>query len=580
MERPWLKHYDEWVPPTLDYPPIPLDRFLTHSAAKHPNHTATIFGAMVGSRLMDARLTYRQLDEAVNRFAAGLQQMGVGKGDRVAIMLPNCPQFIIAAYATWRIGGIVVCCNPLYVAREVRHLVEDSGAETFVVMSSLYERIKSIRAETPLRQVIVTNIKEYFPPLLRFLFTLTKEKKEGHRVDISADPNTYWFQDVLRKAPASPEPVEINPEEVATLIYTGGTTGIPKGAQLTHRNLVSNAYTLNIWARSKEAEDVILAVMPYFHSYGLTVGMNTPIANALTIVVIPNPRDMVHVLTSIQTYRVTYYPGVPTMFVGFLNHPRRDQFDLSSLRFAVSAAAPLPPEVQQQFEAVTGGIMVEAYGLTETGPAATMDPIGHPRPRSIGVPLPDTDLKIVDVETGEQELPQGEIGEIIIKGPQVMKGYWKMPTETANALRTGPDGQPGWFFSGDLGYMDEDGYFHIVDRKKDLIICGGYNVYPAEVEAVLYEHPKVKEAAIVGVPDMTRGETVKAYIVLKEGETATEEEIIAFCRERMAAYRVPRIVEFRDELPKSIIGKVLRRMLREEEREEARSKRQEAGSER
>jgi len=572
MERPWLKHYDEGVPPTLDYPPIPLDQFLTDAATKHPEHTATIFGAMVGSRLMDARLTYRQLNQAVDHFAAGLQQMGVGKGDRVAIMLPNCPQFIIAAYATWRIGGIVVCCNPLYVAREIQHLIEDSGVETFVVMSSLYGRVKSIRADTGLKRVIVTNIKEYFPLLLKLLFTLAKEKKEGHRVDISADTDTYWFQDVIRKAPARPTPVEVAPEDVATLIYTGGTTGVPKGAQLTHRNLVSNAIVLNLWAKSREAEDVMLAVMPYFHSYGLTVGMNTAIANALTIVLIPNPRDMVHVLKSIETHRVTYYPGVPTMFIGFINFPQRDQYDLTSLRFAVSAAAPLPPEVQQQFEAITGGKMVEAYGLTETSPAATLDPIDHSRPHSIGVPLPDTDLKIVDADTGKRELPPGEVGEIIIKGPQVMKGYWRMPTETASALRTGPDGQPGWFYSGDLGYMDEDGYFHIVDRKKDIIICGGYNVFPAEVEAVLFEHPKVKEAAVVGVPDPRLGETVKAYIVLKEGETATEEEIIAFCRERMAAYRVPRIVEFRDELPKSLVGKVLRRMLREEE---ARSRKRE-----
>jgi long-chain acyl-CoA synthetase len=293
--------------------------------------------------------------------------------------------------------------------------------------------------------------------------------------------------------------------------------------------------------------------------------MNTCIANALSMVQIPNPRDVAHVLKAIETHRVTYYCGVPTMFVGFLNFPDRDQYDLTSVRFAVSAAAPLPPEVQQRFQAVTGGRMMEAYGLTETSPAATMDPIGSPRDNSLGVPVPDTDVKIVDTETGTHELPVGEIGEIIIKGPQVMKGYWNLPTETANALRTGPDGQPGWFFSGDIGFMDEDGYFHIADRKKDLIIAGGYNIYPADVEAVIFEHPAVKEAAVIGVPDEYRGESVKAFIVLKEGQGATEEDIIDFCRERMAAYRVPRQVEFRDDLPKSIIGKVLRRELREEE---------------
>ena len=563
MEKPWLKHYDERMPVTIDYPRIPVDRLLAETAAKHPDHVAIVFGAMVGARLMDAKLTYRQLDDAVNRFAAGLQQLGVKERERVVIMLPNCPQFIIAACATWRIGGIVVCCNPLYVGREIEHLVNDSGAKTFVVMSQFYERVKSIRANTALQRVIVTNIKEYFPTLLRLLFTLTKEKKEGHQADISADASTYWFQALIKDAPARPAPVDVAPEDVATLIYTGGTTGGPKGAQLTHRNLLSNALVLNIWSKSREAQDVMLAVMPYFHSYGLQVGIITPIATAQTIVQIPNPREMVHVLKSIETHGATYYPGVPTMFIGFLNRPDRDQYDLTSLRFAVSAAAPLAPETQDRFQAATGGKMLQAYGLTETSPCASMEPIDRPKPHSIGVPLPDTDIKIVDLETGSQELSPGDIGEIIIKGPQVMKGYWNLPTETENALRVGPDGQPGWFYSGDIGYMDEEGYFHISDRKKDLIIAGGYNIYPADVEAVLFEHPKVREAAVIGVPDERLGESVKAFVVLKEGETATADEIIAFCRERMAAYRVPRQIEFRDDLPKSIIGKVLRRELRE-----------------
>jgi len=563
MEKPWLKHYDEGMPVTIDYPRIPLDRLLANTAAKHPDRVAIVFGSMVGARLMDAKLTYRQLDDAVNRFAAGLQQLGVKERERVVIMLPNCPQFIIAACATWRIGGIVVCCNPLYVGREIEHLVNDSGAKTFVVMSQFYERVKNIRANTALQRVIVTNIKEYFPTLLRLLFTLAKEKKEGHQVDISADAGTYWFQALIKGAPARPAPVDVAPEDVATLIYTGGTTGGPKGAQLTHRNLLSNALVLNIWSKSREAQDVMLAVMPYFHSYGLQVGILTPIATAQTIVQIPNPREMAHVLKSIETHGATYYPGVPTMFIGFLNRPDRDQYDLTSLRFAVSAAAPLAPETQDRFQAATGGKMLQAYGLTETSPCASMEPIGRPKPHSIGVPLPDTDIKIVDLETGSQELSPGEIGEIIIKGPQVMKGYWNLPTETENALRVGPDGQPGWFYSGDIGYMDEEGYFHISDRKKDLIIAGGYNIYPADVEAVLFEHPQVKEAAVIGVADERLGERVKAFVVLKEGETATADEIIAFCRERMAAYRVPRQIEFRDDLPKSIIGKVLRRELRE-----------------
>ncbi len=565
MDRPWLKHYDKHVPPSIDYPHIPLDRFLADSAARYPETTATVFGARVGSRVMDAGMSYRQLDAQVNRFAAGLQKLGIKKGDRVGIMLPNCPQFVIAAYAIWRIGAVVVCCNPLYVPREIEHLLNDSGAETFVVMSSLYSNVKQVRANSPLKRVIVTNIKEYFPGLLRFLFTLTKEKKEGHRVDISGEIDTYWFQDVLSGSSDLPEPVEVSHEEVSTLIYTGGTTGRPKGAQLTHYSMVSNAVMLNIWARGQEGKDVLVSVMPFFHSYGMTVGMNVCVCKALTMVLIPNPRDLEHILRAVEKHRATVLPAIPTIFNGFNNFPGVEKYDLSSVRVAPCAAAPLPPEVQDRFESLTGCKMVEAYGLTETSPAVTMQPIDKPRANSLGVPVPDTDVKIVDVETGTREMPVGETGEIIIKGPQVMKGYWNMPEETAQAIRIGPDGEPGWFYSGDVGYVDEDGYFHIADRKKDMIIASGYNIYPAEVEAVLFEHPKVKEAAVIGVPHEHRGETVKAFVVLKEGETATEEEIISFCRENLAAYKIPRIVEFRDDLPKSIIGKVLRRLLKEEE---------------
>ena len=321
MEKPWLQHYDDGVPPTIDYPAVPIDQFLADAALTYPDHVATIFGARVGSRLMDAKLTYRRLNELVNRFAAGLQQMGVAKGDRVAIMLPNCPQFIIAAYAVWRIGAIVVCCNPLYVSREIQHLVKDSGAETFIVMSGLYEKVREIRRESGLKRVIVTNIKEYFPGFLRALFTLTKEKKEGHRVNISGESNTHWFQDVLQGAPPDPAPVPISAEDPSTLIYTGGTTGRPKGAQHTHRSQVFNSTILNVWSKSNKGKDVMLCVMPFFHIYGLGVVLNTTIAGALTAVLIPNPRDMRHVLLAIQKHRVTYYLGVPPMFVGLSSDP-------------------------------------------------------------------------------------------------------------------------------------------------------------------------------------------------------------------------------------------------------------------
>jgi long-chain acyl-CoA synthetase len=565
MNKLWLSQYDEGIPGHLDYPDIPLDKFLQESADNFPERTATVFGSVVGSRLLDAKINYKGLNRAVNLFSSGLQQLGVKRGDRVTVMLPNSPQFIIAAYAIWRLGGILVCCNPLYVEREIEHLLKDSGSETMVVMSAYFERVQSIRANTDLKRMIVTNIKEYFPATLRFLFTLRKERKEGHKVNISGIEATYWFQDVLQNAPPKPKVTEVGGEDIATLIYTGGTTGVPKGVQLTHQNLVSNAMALSVWGHVQDGQDVMIAVMPYFHSYGMTGALNVAISRAMTIVLIPDPRNMVHVLGAIDKHKGTHYPGVPTMFVAFNNFPGRDKFNLSSLTNAISAAAPLPPEVQEEFERITGGHLSEAYGLTETSPGVTADPTDNPRPNSIGLPLPDTDVRIVDVETGEKELPIGEIGEIIVKGPQVMKGYWKMPTETANALRNGPDGMAGWFFTGDIGHMDEEGFFHISDRKKDMIIAGGYNIYPAEVEAVLYEHAQILEAAVIGVPDERRGETVRAYVVLKENQVATSDEIESFCRERLAPYKVPRQVVFRDNLPKSVVGKVLRRELREEQ---------------
>ncbi len=564
MDNLWVSQYDKGIPERLDYPDVSLDQFMQESARNFPERTATIFGSVVGSRLMDASMTYKDLNQATNLFSSGLQQLGVKPGDRVTVMLPNCPQFIIAAYAIWRLGGILVCCNPLFVEREIEYLLNDSESETIVVMSAYFERVQSVRAKTNLKRVIVTNIKEYFPATLRFLFTITKERKDGHKVNISGVEDSYWFQHVLQNAPPAPKAAEVKAEDIATLIYTGGTTGVPKGVQLTHRNLVSNATALSIWGHVQPGQDVMIAVMPYFHSYGMTGALNVAISKAMTIVLIPDPRNIVHVLAAIEKHKGTHYPGVPTMFIAFNNFPGRDKFDLSSLTLAISAAAPLPPEVQEEFEKITGGRLAEAYGLTETSPAVTADPMNNPRANSIGLPLPDTDVRIVDAETGLKQLPVSEIGELIVKGPQVMKGYWKMPTETANALREGPDGESGWFFTGDIGHMDEEGFFHISDRKKDMIIAGGYNIYPAEVEAVLYEHTQVLEAAVIGVPDERRGETVRAYVVLKENQVVSGDEIESFCRERLAAYKVPRQVEFRDTLPKSVVGKVLRRKLREE----------------
>ena len=574
MERPWLKEYDSGVPHTIDYPQVPLHQFLLDAAAKYPNNTALIFGNVVeplGNKLMDAKMTYAQLLEQTQRFAAALQQLGVKKGDRVAIHLPNCPQFVIAYYATLMVGGIIAPCNPQYVAREIKHQISDAGAKVAITLSLTYPIVKQVRSETPLEHVIVTNIKEYFPGLLKFLFTVAKEKKEGHYQDISGDANTYWFQDLLAQAPAKPEPVEVTPEDTGVLMYTGGTTGVSKGAQLTHKNLVANALQVRWWMfDSKEGQEVMMTALPLYHSYSMTVCMNHTVLLAGSQILIPNPRIMDHVLKSIDKHKPTLYPGVPALYVAIINHPDTPKYDVSSIRACLSGAAGLPPEVQEQFEKLTGAKLVEGYGLSEATPVTHCNPIYGKRKEGswIGIPLPDTDAIIVDSESGEQVLEPGEIGELCVQGPQVMRGYWNMPTETANVLREHPDVGPGlWLHTGDMARMDTDGFFQIVDRKKDMILgTGGYNIYPREVEDVLYEHPKVMEAAVVGVPVATeKGERVKAYIVLKRGETATAEEIIEYCRENLAYYKVPKFVEFREELPKSTVGKILRRVLLEEE---------------
>jgi long-chain acyl-CoA synthetase len=556
MEKPWLKFYEQGVPATIDYPEMVMPKLLADTASKHPDHTATIFKG--------AKLTYRELDELVDKFAAGLQKLGVKKGDRVAVHLPNCPQFPISYYAILRAGGIVVPCNPTYVAREMEHQVSNSGAEVIVTLSAFYPLIKQIRDKTKLRHVIVAKIKTYLPGLLKFLFTLAKEKKEGHAVDISGDANTYWFEDVLASAPARPTPVDLDWDDAAVLMYTGGTTGVSKGAELSHKNILVNAMQCKEWLKTPDATEIVLTTLPLFHSYGMTTCMNHGVCTASTMLLVPNPRDLKDVLQSINKYHPTVYPGVPAMYVAINNDPGvlAGKYNVKSIRACVSGAAGLPVEVQKRFEEITGGKLVEGYGLSEASPVTHANPIfGENRVGTIGVPWPDTEAVIMDLETGEKTLPSGEIGELCIRGPQVMKGYWNMPGETAETLKG------GWLHTGDIAKMDKDGYFQIVDRKKDMILgAGGFNIYPREVEDVLYEHPKVKEVAAVGVPVEEKGERVKVYIVLKEGETATEEEIIQFCRENLAPYKVPKFVEFRTELPKTMVGKILRRVLLEEEK--------------
>jgi len=560
MEKSWLEFYEPHVPEHIDYPEITMPAILEETARKYPGHTATIF--------KDAKLTFREINEAVDRFAAALQGLGVKKGDRVAIHLLNMPQFPIAYYAVLRIGGIVVPCNPLYTAREMRHQVSDSGAKVIVTLSMMYPIIKQIRAETKLEHVVVAKIKTYFPPVLNLLFTLLKEKKGGHRVDISGDANTYWFKDVLDNAPAKPAPVEIDMQDTAVFMYTGGTTGVSKGAQLTHKNILANAYQCKVWINAEQGRgDVSVTALPLYHSYAMTTCMNMSTIIAGGMLLIPDPRDLEDVLKSITKHQPAFYAGVPAMYVAINNYPNLEKYDVGSIRACISGAAGLPVEVQQRFQEITGARLVEGYGLSEASPVTHANPIfGDNRVGTIGVPWPDTEVKIVDADTGEKELGVGEAGELCIRGPQVMKGYWQMPTETANSLRGHGGGGP-WLHTGDVAVMDDDGYFKIVDRKKDMILgAGGYNIYPREVEDALYEHPAVMEVAAAGIPVPGKGERVKVYIVLKEGQTATEEEIIAFCKENLAPYKVPKFVQFRDELPKTMVGKILRRVLVEEEK--------------
>ncbi|MCP4539531.1 MAG: long-chain fatty acid--CoA ligase [Chloroflexi bacterium] len=533
---------------------------LEETARKYSDHTALIF--------KDAKMIYREYNQAVDRFAAALQKLGVKKGGRVAIHLPNCPQFAIAYYAVLRIGAIVVPCNPIYTAREMRHQVSDSGAEVIVTLSSLYPVIKQIRADTQLRHVIVAKIKTYFPSVLKLLFTLLREKKSGHRVDISGDTNTYWFQDVLASASAKPAPVEVGPEDTAVFMYTGGTTGVSKGAQLTHKNILVNAVQCKTWINTEDAQEVTMTALPLYHSYAMTTCMNLGTLIASALLLIPDPRDLEDVLKSITQHKPTLYPGVPAMYVAINNYPDLGKYDVSSIKACLSGAAGLPVEVQQSFQKITGARLVEGYGLSEASPVTHANPIfGESRVGTIGLPWPDTEIRIMDADTGENEMGVGEVGELCIRGPQVMKGYWQMPTETANTLRDHGDGGGLWLHTGDMSVMDEDGYFKIVDRKKDMILgAGGYNIYPREVEEVLYEHPKVLEAAAAGVPVPGKGERVKVYIVLKEGETATKAEFFAYCKENLAPYKVPKFVEFRDDLPKTMVGKILRRVLIEEEK--------------
>jgi long-chain acyl-CoA synthetase len=558
QEKPWLTFYESHVPEFIDYPKKSLPAILSEMAAKYPQRPAMVF--------KDKEISYQEFDRLVDCFAAVLQGLDLQKGDRVAVHLPNCPQFPIAYYAILRAGGVVVPCNPIYTARELKHQVKDSGSRFILTLSSTYPVVQSIRSETRLEHVIVAQVKTYFPPFLKFLFTLLMEKKMGHRQSIAGHPDASWFSDLMAKALPGPQPVEIAGDDLAVLMYTGGTTGVSKGAQLTHKNILVNAQQAMVWIDGQEGQDSTLTTLPLFHSYGMTMCMNTSVVGAGTMVLILDPRDIKDILANIDRHHPTYYPGVPAMYVAINNHPDVGKYDLSSIKACCSGAAPLPVEVQIRFQELTGAHLVEGYGLSEASPVTHANPAyGENRIGTIGLPWPDTEARILDVDDGERVLAPGEVGELCVRGPQVMRGYWNMPTETANVLLPDPQGRDLWLHTGDLATMDEDGYFRIVDRKKDMILgAGGFNVYPREIEDVLYEHPKVLEAAVIGVPVEGKGERPKAFVVLKPDQTATEEELIEFCRQNLAPYKVPKFVEFRESLPKTLVGKVLRRELAEQ----------------
>jgi long-chain acyl-CoA synthetase len=551
MEKIWLQHYEPEVPHSINYPPLSLYQLFQKTAEKYKQQPAVHF--------MGRDLSYDALSAEIESLAAALADMGIKKGDRVAIHLPNSTQFPIAYFAALSIGAVVVPCNPLYVAREMQYQLKDSGAETIITLTRFYKMIKEIQPKTDLKNIIVTNIKDYFPGMLGFLYTVAKEKKEGDRVEIAS--GDYSFTDLIKKhAGQKPPVIEVKPEDRALFLYTGGTTGVSKGAVLKHSNLVANMFQVKSWCTDYEdGKEVALGVLPFFHSYGLTTVLNLGLLNGAKLVLLPR-FELETVLKTIDKQKPTLFPGVPTIYVAINNAPNLSKFDIKSIRICISGAAPLPVEVQQQFEKNTGGRLVEGYGLSETSPVTHANPVyGKRKPGSIGLPMPDTEFKVVDVESGENEMPVGEIGELCLKGPQVMEGYLNMPEETANSIRN------GWFYTGDIARVDEEGYTYIVDRKKDMVIAGGFNIYPRDIEEVLYTHPKIMEAAVAGIHDQYRGETIKAYCVLKEGESMAEAEVVEYCKANLAAYKVPKLVEFREELPKTMIGKVLRRMLREEE---------------
>jgi long-chain acyl-CoA synthetase len=559
QDKPWIAHYEKGVPANVDFEELCVPDFLERSASKFPDHMALLFQGY--------KVTFRELKEMVDRFAACLHDFGIRKGDSVAILLPNIIPCVVSYYAILKIGGIAVMNNPLYSDRELEHQFNDSGAKVLITLDLLGNRMIDLRPKTQIQQIVYASIGNYLPFPKNLLFPLVAKKK-NLAADVKPAENLFKWKEVLAKSTSEAPKADLSFDDIAMYQYTGGTTGVSKGVILTHGNLSKNVQQSRAWFPSfHEGEEIMLGALPFFHVFGLTVAMNFAIYMGWGDILVPKPQPE-PLLETIGKFKPTFAPLVPTMYIGMLNHPNIHQTDLSSIKGCFSGSAPLPLEVIKEFEDKTGAVIVEGFGLTESTPVTHINPFagGKRKVGSIGIPIPDTECRIVDLNDVVTDMPVGETGELIIKGPQVMQGYRNKPEETAETLTD------GWLHTGDIAMMDEEGYFYIVDRKKDMIISGGYNVYPRDIEEVFFEHPKVQEATAIGVPHESRGEQVKVFVVPKEGETLTQEELMEYCKTKLAKYKLPTEIEFREELPKTNVGKVLKKNLRAEEMEKRKEK--------
>lgn len=557
-EHPWLKFYDDHVPPSLEYPRVDLYSFVKGRADEVPEREALVF--------LGRAISYRELFDLAERMAGALAARGVKAGDRVVLLLPNCPQFAICFYALQRLGAVAVLANPLNVERELLFKLRDSGARAIIALDLLSQRVNNLKREHEFDLIVYTSIADFLPFPKNLLYPLKRRlDKSMPKVVIEPDANTVGLKRMLAGAATPPPMPALDPDDMAVLIYSGGTTGVSKGIMLSHHALLANCMQARAWGQLGP-EDRLLAVLPLFHGFGLSVCLNTPLISQGTVVLLPRFAAR-EVVSTVQAQRCTFFAGVPTMFIAIKELADIDRFDLTSLRGIFVGAAPLPMAVMREFAERTGAELIEGYGLTEAVTAVSCNPYrGEKKPGSIGIPFPDVRWRIMDLQDGTRELPPGEAGELVINAPELMLGYLNQPELSARTIRD------GWLYTGDIGVMDADGFVTIVDRKKDLVIVSGFNVFPSEVDEVLHQHPKVAEAVAVGLPHPTKGEYLKAFLVAKAGQSIDPEEIIAFCRENLSAYMVPKEVEVREELPKSMIGKVLRRSLREEEEEKRRAR--------